>query len=269
MNGRVLSYHSYVGKGRSTAGSLYPVSCPCGASLVVDLKDPNALLSCPECKGTLQAVVSIDPRTSRRKVGIVVAPVAVTPSRPAPAKTCVTICRCGARLAVELKAAGRSYACAACGALHKSVQQTDRVTGLRRLILVAAPAGGGPKGKPRTSVRTQMLKPSPAPAGAPPPPPKTEPGAAPRKPPSRGVKPPVEVKESLLMMAQGTIGAQPIARTEESSTVACFCGSRLALSDEAARRIVKCPECGKAYRIFLAVDPATKKPMAVMVPRSG
>jgi len=65
--------------------STQTLSCPCGAPVIVDGRRPEGTQTCIVCRQDLTVVVSTDPRTRKRTVGILVRPEAVTLNVPAAA----------------------------------------------------------------------------------------------------------------------------------------------------------------------------------------
>ena len=63
----------------SSRPDLSTVSCPCGASMEIDLSKPSPVAVCPDCGQMLEVLVTVDPRTKVKRVGILVKPGAVAP----------------------------------------------------------------------------------------------------------------------------------------------------------------------------------------------
>lgn len=229
------------------------VSCPCGASIEVDLRSSRPVRVCPECKESLTIVVTVDPQSRRRRVGILVSPAAVVPRKArrkaAPAPPGAPKCACGAQVAVDLRSVDSVYTCEWCGACFTAVLKRDPATGVEATILIPVQVLPLRKEKPRTTVRTVLGG-----KGRP----KTDPGGG-----ATGLA----LKESLLLISRGTVGAQPLVARDRGSLMSCFCGHEIAVSPEATRRIMTCQECGLSFRIFMAVDPRSGKEMVVTVPQ--
>jgi uncharacterized protein YbaR (Trm112 family) len=231
------------------SGSVSTVSCPCGAPIEVDLKTSKPVRVCPECKESLTIVVTVDPQSGRQRVGILVSPAAVGSRKPRrkPAETApAPLCACGAQVAVDLRSMDSVYPCAWCGACYTAMAKRDPATGVEAPVLLAVHVVPLRKEKPKTTVRRAK--------------PKTE---------AVGGAAGLALKESLLLISRGTLGAQSLVERERGSLLSCFCKHEIAVSAEASRRILKCPECGLAFRVFMAVDPRTGKPMAITVPQPG
>lgn len=229
------------------------VSCPCGASIEVDPRTSKPVRACPECKESLTIVVTVDPQTGRQRVGILVSPAAVGSRRPrrkpaAPVEApSAPLCACGAQVTVDLRSVDSVYTCAWCGACYTAMAKRDPATGVEAPpVLIPVQVVPLRKEKPKTAIR----KPKP----------KTEAGSA-----AAGLA----LKESLLLISRGTLGAQSLVERDRGSLLSCFCKHEIAVSAEASHRILKCPECGLAFRVFMAVDPRTGKPMAITVPQPG
>src|SRR5947207_3480839 len=111
------------------------LSCPCGAPVIVDGRRPVGIQTCIVCHLRLKTVVTTDPRTRKRTVGIIVSADAVTvkteavkpAATPKRAKTRVLSgahnprCACGARVPVDLSAMDAVHTCSWCGASYTAV----------------------------------------------------------------------------------------------------------------------------------------------------
>jgi uncharacterized protein YbaR (Trm112 family) len=226
------------------------VSCPCGTPIEVDLRTSKPVRVCPECKESLTIVATVDAQTGNRRIGILVAPAAVgsgkprkKPSAPAPAPAPASpLCGCGAGVVVDLRSVDAVYTCAWCGACYTAMSKLDPATGLESPVLLAVKVVPLRKEK-KTTVRRVKPKAESAPS--------------------------VTLKESLLLIAGGTLGAQPLVESDSGSLITCFCKHEIAVSGDASKRILTCPDCGAVFRLFLAIDPRTDKPMAITVPQPG
>jgi hypothetical protein len=252
------------------------VSCPCGASLRIDPNETTQEMACPECGMTLEIVVTTDPNTKQSKVGILVKPMAVTPRTGKGKEVHIAKCVCGAQIKIEEDRVDSVYTCVICSAEYTASIRKSK-SGISTLLLRplhAAPpkatarrsaAKGGPipkaivlKGpeKDKTTV-TKVTR------GAPPPTRSFRSPPIPAQPQSAGAA----AKEKLLMLAKGEVGAQEVSFVGKDQLIACFCGGMILLREGFNREIVKCPVCGKSYRVFLAQQPKTSATMAVMIPR--
>jgi hypothetical protein len=304
------------------------VSCPCGASVEADLGGRRPVVVCPECKESLKVVVTLDPRTGKKRVGILVSPMAVVPEKPrkavkgAPAAAVgegmfKPLCTCGSEVIVDFRSVDSVFTCGWCGASFTAFLKTDKESGekvpvlipvqvmpmakeraksSRKLPKVAEPPkaktsrkGAAPleeleeleappveTAKTRTT-RREAAAPEPRAEASGMPKPKTvRRGPEEKKPAAEqgksrmGLKPPVSVpgRESLFLTAKGEIGAQEAVMGEEGARIYCFCGKEIVLVGDATNRLLRCVECGLSFRVFLAVEPRTKKPMAVTLPRA-
>ena len=215
------------------------VSCPCGASIEVDLRTSKPVRVCPECKESLTIVVAVDSQ-GRQRIGTLVNPTALGAKKPAgkppPAPPQTPACACGAQVAVDFRSVDSVYTCEWCGACYTAMARKDPETGVETPVLLA--------------VRVVPLKE--------------------KKDTTRRVKTAsLPLKETLLVTATGKLGAQVLVERDRGSIVYCFCKHEIAVSREASRRILKCPECGLSFRFFMAVDPKTGKPMGITVPQPG
>ncbi len=133
--------------------------------------------------------------------------------------------------------------------------KTGRKTAVPEAPAEEKPEAAAPPARPKTVRRVaaapEARKPAPEPA----------------KPKAAGVLAPG--KESLLLTAKGDLGAQEMVAGEEGSRIYCFCGKEIVLAEDAANRILRCTECGLSFRVILAVEPRTKKQMAITLPRAG
>ena len=301
------------------------VSCPCGASVEADLGGRRPVVVCPECKESLKIVVTLDPRTGKKRVGILVSPMAVVPEKPkkaqkgAPAAAVAEgmfkpLCTCGSEVIVDFRSVDSVFTCGWCGASFTAFLKTDKETGEKTPVLIPVQVMPVAKDRPKSTRKLPKVAEAPkaktarkaaappleeleeleAPSeaqkktarreAAAPEPPAEEPEAPKPKTIRRsaeekkaelskskvGLKPPppsVPGKESLFLTARGEIGAQEAVVGEEGARIYCFCGKEIMLVGDAANRLLRCVECGLSFRVFLAVEPRTKKPMAVTLPR--
>ena len=250
----------------TTKADISTVSCPCGATIQVDLNEASVETVCPECGMTLEVVVSRDPKSGAKRVGILVKSASVAPRRGGKPKTAgggrveeehTAKCTCGAQLTIIPKSADDIFVCDACDAQYTASLKQPRSGGVPTLVLrplMAMPVA--PKGG-RTTKRTQSKQADPeTPA-----PYKFKKVAAP--PPT----PNVAARENLLMLAKGQLGAAEIEEGGGGSMVFCFCGKVLPLRGDYHREIHKCPSCAKSWRIFSAAHPRSGAAMAIMIPR--
>jgi hypothetical protein len=119
------------------------LSCPCGAPLKLKMKSLKSQVVCSECQATLSIVETLDPRTQRKGVGILVNPDAVVippkrrakPPTPSPKIEAPLAgihnpkCACGARVAVDLASVDSVYTCTWCGACYTALAKKDEGTG--------------------------------------------------------------------------------------------------------------------------------------------
>jgi hypothetical protein len=253
------------------------LSCPCGASIEVDLGQGSQETVCPECGQVLEVVVNVDKKTQRTQVGILVKPGALAPKKKvkAGAKTeeaHVFKCTCGAQITIVPRGPDTIYTCSACQAEYTATLKQGRTGAVSALVLrpvLAMPVAERPAPTAKA-----------APAAAPPPtkasPPAGKRGAPAAAPAQKAGKPApsaaapgsLAAKEGLLMMAKGDLGAQEVLMNEDVLTITCFCGKDLQLPKmEFHRELVRCVECGLSYRVFAAKNPKNMAPMAIMIPR--
>jgi hypothetical protein len=265
----------------ATKSEISEVSCPCGASLRIDPNETTQEMACPECGMTLEIVVTTDEKTKLQKVGILVKPGAVTARSGKDKETHIAKCVCGARITIEEERVDSIYTCVICDAAYTASIRKSK-SGLSTLVLrpLAPPAPKpaarrvGPRGgmptktivapavkHPTTSGQkttvTKVTKGAPTPTRSYRSPPISPPSASENQ----------ANREKLLLMAKGEVGAQEVNFVGKDQLITCFCGGMILLRDGFGREIVKCPVCGKGYRIFLAMQPKTKATMAVMIPR--
>jgi hypothetical protein len=262
------------------------VSCPCGATIEIDLASGDEVFFCPDCRETLQLSVSVDPVTKKKRVGVVLSMGALltqkgrkgetrVPGQPA-AQVHKAKCTCGAQILVDPQSIDSVHSCGKCGAGFTAMLKRGSGPGLSTLVLRPVEAAPVTKAKPApapaprpVAKATSAAPPKPAPKAPPPaPPPRPKPVAAP--PPAPAIDAAATpAREQLLTIHKGDMGAQSIAVREDGSYIACFCGKDLKLKGEANREIHKCAECGASYRLFYAFDPRTRSPMVVMLPRAA
>jgi hypothetical protein len=279
------------------------VSCPCGATIEVETEGQASLDAvCPDCGQMLEVMVSIDPRTKVRRVGILVKSASMAPRRTTKSKIPgaraddihMAKCTCGAQITILYKSSDAIYTCTACDAEYTATLKQGRTGAVSALVLRpllampvdekpgAKPASApAPTGKPATKVpAAKPAAPAPKPVAAPKAvaapvkaaPAKPAPAAkavakpAPAAAPASGGS---AAKENILLMTKGDIGAQEIVTVEEARKVACFCGADLPLRGEFHREILKCPQCGSAFRVFAATNPKTNAAMVIMIPRES
>ncbi len=251
------------------------VSCPCGATMEVDLGAGDDVLFCPECRETLQLAVSVDPVTKKRRVGVVLSMGALLSQKgrkgetkvgavPAAGDVHKAKCTCGAMIFVDPQAVDRVHSCGKCGAGFSAVLRRGKTPGLSTLVLRPVEAA------PVTKVAAKAV-PAARPAAPPPPKPAPKPPVvvrrAPPAAPAAFDAAATPAREQLVTFHKGDMGAQSIQVRADGSFIACFCGKEIKLKGEANREVHKCADCATAYRLFYAFDPRTKSPMVVMLPR--
>lgn len=304
-------------------GEVEKVSCPCGATVEVDLGGQRPVVVCPECKESLKIVVTLDPRTGKKKVGILVSPLAVVPQKAArekpaarAAKTPAAVgegmykplCTCGSEVIVDFRSVDSVFTCGWCGASFTALLKTDKETGEKVPVLIPVQVVPLSKERPRSSRKlpkapepaktktarkvaaapaeleeieelTEAPKPKTVRRAAPVHEPRKEPArepaeepAAPARSRSSALKAPppssAAGKEALFLTAKGQIGAQEIVSGEEGPRIYCFCGKEIVLLGESTNRLLRCVECGLSFRVITGIEPRTKKPMAITLPRS-
>jgi hypothetical protein len=281
------------------------VSCPCGATIEIETQDQATLDAvCPDCGQMLEVMVSVDPRTKARRIGILVKSASMAPRRITKSKIPgaraddihTAKCTCGAQITILYKSADTIYTCTACDAEYTATLKQGRTGAVTALVLrpvLAMPMAERPGAKSVTKVpapKPPGARPVPQPAAgkaaAAAPASKAAPAAtkpaskvAPAAPaPKAGAKAagPIATlpanlapKENLLLMTKGDIGAQEIVTEDAGRKVACFCGADLPLKGDFHREILKCGPCGLAFRVFSATNPKTNAEMAIMIPRDA
>lgn len=265
----------------------YTVSCTCGTPIEVDMRAPKATHVCPECRTNLKIVITVDPATQKKRVGILVAPTALTvpplkkkgakapppPAPAAPAGPRKPVCACGSEVVVDMRSMDSVYTCGWCGASYTALQKTDPATGEKYPALIRVEVLPLTKEKPKTTRRVAKLAET-APPAAPAkekPKPAMKLGAAPPPgaPPAKTVDPSMTpAKENLFATAKGTLGAQQLVTREKGFAVFCFCGKEIEVEEITHQQIRKCPECGTSFRILAALNPKTKKKMVITIPRT-
>ena len=244
------------------------VSCPCGATMEVDLRAGEDVVFCSECRETLQLAISVDPVTKKKRVGVVLSMGALLSQKDRKGETKGGVhkakCTCGAMIFVDPQAVDSVHTCGKCGAGFSAVLKRGKTPGLSTLVLRPMQAAPVTKAaKPASAGRLPSFKgPKPAPV----------PAKAPVKAPAAPVKidaAATPAREQLITFHKGDMGAQAIQVREDGSYIACFCGKEIRLKGEANREVHKCSDCSTAYRLFYAFDPRTKNPMVVMLPRSA
>ena len=265
----------------STPKSGTSVSCPCGASLEVDPNETTQEISCPECGMILEIAITIDSRTKKVKLGILVKSQSVShrQARGKGEEVHTAKCVCGAQITLETTgmAPDSVFTCEACEAEYTAMLKKPKSGGTSTLVLrplvaspvtkvaklpapKAAPAAPLPKAAPSTLQKLAKTAPLP---------PVQKPLL--QKPPARATVAPAPAgsaaalgaKERLLQMSKADVGAQEFA----GGHLVCFCRASIALKNGFPKEIVKCPECGTGFRIFQATNPKNGEQMAVMIPR--
>jgi hypothetical protein len=241
------------------------ISCPCGAPLQVNMRSLKPVQVCPECKDSLTIVVTVDPGTQKRKVGILVTPAAViVPSkRKASAPTQLPVqeqslsgvhnpkCACGSRVPVDLRSVDSVYSCSWCGACYTAVAKRDEMTGSEIPLLMSVnvlPLGNE---KPRTASKPPLAE------------------KARKNPASRIERAERVGQESLLVTATNSLGAQPLLVQGKEVKINCFCGDEIAVDEKASRQILDCPQCALSLLVLMAIEPKSKTPMAITLQRTA
>lgn len=218
------------------------LSCPCGAPIIVDGRRPEGVQTCVVCRQALKIVVATDPRTRKRRIGILVSPQAVTaatrPVRPAAKREATKSrarsaplagihnpkCACGARVPVNLSAVDAVYTCPWCGACYTALAKRDARTGVSVPLLMPV----------------EMVP----------------------------VEAPAKKPEGAFHMTPEVIGAQPLKTRDARACMSCFCGREMEVDPDAPTQDRKCPACGLSFQLVLAVEPGTHRPMVITLPRS-
>jgi len=249
-----------------TKNEVSEVSCPCGASLRIDPNETSQEMACSECGMTLEIVVTTDPKTKQPKVGILVKPGAVTPRSGKGKEVHVAKCVCGAQITIEEDRVDSVYTCVICDADYTASIRKSK-SGISTLVLrplIAAPTKNtSRRGAPKASTAKQLPVPKVVKGVGAAPPTRTWKSPPVTQPQTGGAA----AKEKLLLLAKGEVGAQEVAFVGKDQLINCFCGAMILLREGFNREIVKCPVCGKGYRIFLALQPKTSATMAIMIPR--
>jgi hypothetical protein len=222
------------------------LSCPCGAPVIVDGRRPEGVQVCVVCRQSLRIVVAVDPKTNKRRVGILVAPQAVTVKTEAvkvkasSPKTRVkppaaqgpqeARCSCGTGILVTPQELDALYTCVGCGRCYSAVARLDAKTGHSTPQLIP--------------VETIPLEETPQPAAAPTP------------------------KGAEADFASHVIGAQPLRNRDAEVLMSCFCGREIPVDPDQHRQDLTCPGCGLSFQLIMAVEPGTHRPMAVTLPRA-
>ena len=245
------SYHDVM----TPTNTPHSVSCPCGASLQIDPNETTQELACPECGMMLEVAIAIDSRTKRVRLGILVKDASIS-SRRSKGKgqeIHTAKCVCGAQITIESGGMDAFHSCSACGADYTASFKKPKGDGMSTLVLRAVTASPMAKTTkhPPPAKTTKIVPPAPK-LPAKPPPPVLGPSAA-----------GLAAKEKFLQMAKSEVGAQELA----DNRIHCFCRAPLTLKEAYHREIVKCDECGTAFRIFEAIHPKTGEAMVVMIPR--
>jgi hypothetical protein len=231
------------------------LSCPCGAPIIVDRGRPEGVQVCIVCHQSLKVVVTTEPRTRKRRIGIVVSPQALTTVTKAvkPAskreatrrRTRMAMplagaqnpkCACGAQVPVNLASVDAVYGCPWCGASYTAVARRDASTGTVTAVLMPVQAAPVEKGTSRKSAKSQ--------------------GACPEQ--SRGA----------FHMTPDSIGAQALRTRDGMASISCTCGHELKLDPKTGQQERKCPGCGLSFQLVLAVEPVTGRAMVISLPRS-
>ncbi|HXX95163.1 MAG TPA: hypothetical protein VEN81_16185, partial [Planctomycetota bacterium] len=142
-----------------------PVSCPCGATIEVEADAEGTLDAvCPECGQMLEVMVTVDPRTKVRRIGILVKSASMAPRRITKSKIPgaraddihTAKCTCGAQITILYKSPDTIYTCTACEAEYTASLKQGRTGAVSALVLrpvLAMPLGE--KGATKQTKATQ------------------------------------------------------------------------------------------------------------------
>jgi DNA-directed RNA polymerase subunit M/transcription elongation factor TFIIS len=254
------------------ARAVHKVSCPCGAALRFNPMAADRRLKCPSCGLVLDFVVSVDGRSKRSRVSIVVSPEAVRTEgeslantgnkEPAPAveapargstsgprpkpsgktiKGVMGTCICGTLFPVDEEELTTIQACPQCGVEYHCVVKIERGSRQRTAILVPVKTAQ----VRRPSIAPQVLMPATTRTGKrtqlPPPKARSRTAAVPKPPP------------------QIPPGAQ---------AVPCACGEILVVRKKDVSRGMTCPGCGTVHKLQEVPDPQTLIPIIRIRPDS-
>lgn len=243
-------------------GRIHKVSCPCGADVRIDPLKPDRNVTCPRCRLRIDFVVTIDPKSRRPRVSIVVplnavkpegeslaavpaktAPRAPQPPPPRTVRAVLAECPCGAAFPVDASKLPGLQSCPRCKTSYHVTLKTEPGTRKKSALLV--PQTPAPVPRARASGKTRLGLPPAGPARAEtviparrgvrtrtivPPPAKAAP------------KPPPEVPP----------GAQ---------AVPCPCGEIHIVRRKDLGHEVPCPTCGRTLRFEEVRDPQTLAPI--------
>lgn len=243
------------------------VSCPCGASLEIDPNETTQEIACPECGMTLEVAIAIDSRTKRVRLGILVKDQAVAHRRlkGKGQEVHTAKCVCGAQITIEPGGVDSVYTCTNCEADYTAIVKKPKAGGLSTLVLRPLVASPMSKTTKRSVAKTAAPAPVVPKVVKPPPPPPPAPKVfqKPPAPPPQANPAALAAKERFLQMAKGDVGAQEM----KGDQVSCFCRATITLKSGFSKEIVKCPDCGTAFRMFQATHPMSGEAMVVMIPR--
>lgn len=238
--------------------AVHKVSCPCGAGVRVDAQTAERSVRCPKCNRLLDFVVSIDARSRRAKVSIVVSmdammlegqslglgtskkkgpPPPVEPPRtrvpPRTVKGVFGTCICGTSFPVDDQELTTIAPCPRCGIEYHVVVKIERGTKKKTAMLVP--------------VKSEVARrPTISPA-APPPPSATRSGKRTQAP----------------MRARTKVAAPkpaPVEIPPGAQAVACSCGETLVVRRKDVVRGMLCPSCGRGLKFKEEIDPQTLAP---------
>lgn len=218
------------------------LSCLCGAPVIVDGRHPEGEQVCVVCRQNLKIIVSIDPKTKKRRVGILVAPQTMTVRTAAvklpkaapktrvkpPTGPVETRCPCGTGITVDLSSVDAVYTCVGCGMCYTAVGKKEDGETVAKLIQLHTVPLADPG-------ETQLV----ASTSSVPPPPRGQ-----------------------------VIGAQALRNRGEDVVMSCFCGAEISVNPDEHRQDLTCPGCSLAFQVMMAVEPGTHRPMAVTLPKS-
>jgi hypothetical protein len=242
------------------------VSCPCGTTLKVDPMKGERRARCPSCGLVLDFVVTLNEKSRKPSVSIVVSPEAmnvgsetlatlphakakeVSPPEPAPApsesartrvggrtvKAVLGSCICGASFPVDDRELTSIQACPKCGIEYHVVVKLEPGTRKKTAILVPVKT---------VPVRRQTIPPPPA--------------------GTKSIK-----KTQVIKAGKGRTGAVPMPASPSvagAQIVACFCGEQLQVRKRDVAPGLECPSCHRGLRFQEVIHPQTLQPMICIV----
>jgi hypothetical protein len=243
--------------------AFHKVSCLCGAALRVDPLSPERRLRCPACGNSLDFIVTLDGKSKRPRVSIVVRAEAMIPEgeslatladhgdEPAPApppraatsvprartgKTGMGVlgtCICGMSFPVDSEELTSIQTCPQCQTEYHCVVKIERGTHERTAILV--PVKTAPVRRP--SIAPTALPPAATRSGK-----RTQVTAGRGRTRMMTPKAPVQIPAG----AQGVL---------------CPCGATLVVRKKDVVRGMVCESCGRGHKLQEVPDPQTLVPV--------